>query len=292
MEALGLPGQCYLALLSNISDFHSGVDKAISELTKPGNDPTADRSGIVVLTDGEDYDTVTLIDNVKKAGDEGIRVSFGFLAPPESFFEPDLLQAILRTGGTYSSFATADAIQSFLFLMLSNGLTASDHSATAEQALLPGITVAKLSGNQAVAFTYAAQASEDLIFTFESLSSQVLDGELKDASGKSLGSNSTDGITPASIAYTAQSAGDLTFEVKSTVADEGVFQVSLNSSFGISGCNLTDTPNPTNNTNGTTTGGPTPTPTSTGPPFVTAAAAKIAGASFPLVGFALALLAL
>ncbi|RYP74108.1 hypothetical protein DL771_003166 [Monosporascus sp. 5C6A] len=269
-----------------------GVDKALSELTKPGNDPTADRSGILVLTDGEDSDTDGLITQIERAGSAGVRVSFGFLAPSESFFEPDLLAAILRTGGTYTSFASAEAVQSFLFLVLSNGLTAADHSVTTGQLLLPGVTVAKLSGgDQPVSFTYAAQATEHLVFTFESLSSQALDGELKDASGNSLGSNSTAGTDRASISYTADAAGNLQFEVNTNDPAEGVFQVSLNSSLGIAGCNLTTIPPPTNTTNGTIPSG-TPTPTSTIPPIVTAGAARIATAGVPLAGLLLALVAL
>ncbi|RYP03684.1 hypothetical protein DL764_004976 [Monosporascus ibericus] len=269
-----------------------GVDKALSELTKPGNDPTADRSGILVLTDGEDFDTDGLIQQIERAGTADVRVSFGFLAPSESFFEPDLLAAILRTGGTYTSFATAEAVQSFLFLVLSNGLTAADNSVTTGQLLLPGVTVAKLSGaGQPVSFTYATQATEQLVFTFESLSSQVLDGELKDASGNSLGSNSTTSTDPASISYTADASGNLQFEVITNDPAEGVFQVSLNSSLGIAGCNLTTIPSPTNSTNGTIPSG-TPTPTSTIPPIVTGGAARVATVGAPLVGFLLALAAL
>ncbi|RYP71215.1 hypothetical protein DL769_004729 [Monosporascus sp. CRB-8-3] len=269
-----------------------GIDKALSELTRQGSGPTADRSGILVLTDGEDSDTDGLIQEIERAGSGGVRVSFGFLAPSESFFEPDLLAAILRTGGTYTSFATAEAVQSFLFLVLSNGLTAADHSATTGQPLLPGVTVAKLSGGgQPVSFIYAAQTDEQLVFTFESLSSQALDSELKDASGNPLGGNSTAGTDPASISYTADAAGNLQFEVKTNDPAEGVFQVSLNSSLGIAGCNLTTTPPPTNSTNGTIPSG-TPTPTSTIPPVVTAGAAMIATAGAPLVGLLLALVTL
>lgn len=271
-----------------------GINKAISELTKPGNDPTAGRSGIVVLTDGEDSSVQVLITAIKAAASAGIRVSFGFLAPADATFDADLLQAILKTGGSYTSFETADAIQSFLFLMLSNGLTASDQSANTDQPLLPGITVAKLTGGQnAVSFGYAAQAGEALVFTVESLSKQPLDAELTDASGASAGKNSTAGAAgkPAQIAYTAASAGNIKLVVSTTSTAEGVFQVSLNSSLGISGCNLTTVPN---NSTGTGTNGsttvtpPTPTPTKTQPPFVTAGASKLATAGFSVVGFLLA----
>lgn len=273
---------------TNIAD---GVTKAVAELTKPGNDPTADRSGIVVLTDGEDSSVAKLVAAIENAGKLGIRVSFGFLGTPSTALQP-ALQAILKTGGTYASFKTADSIDAFLFLILSNGLTASDVSATTEQPLLSGITVAKLSGSKPVAFTYAAQSGEVLTFTVESLSKQALDAELQDASGASLAKNSTT-KTAASIKYTASGAGDLKLIVSSTNSTaEGVFQVSLNSSLGISGCNLTTTPPPTNTSgpSGTVTGGPSG-PTKTSPPVttVTAAAAKVA---FPAFGLLLAALLL
>lgn len=255
-----------------------------------------------MLTDGEDSDVAGLIVEVEAAGKAGIRVSFGFLAPPDAFFEPDLLAAILRTGGSYASFETADAIQSFLFLILSNGLTARDHGAGAEQPLLPGITVARLTGGASVAFGYEAQAGEALVFTVESLSGPQLDAELEDAAGKSVGKNSTSGAAgePAAITYTAKAAGALKLVVGaakgSAAGGEGVFQVSLNSSLGISGCNLTTTPPPDNSTgtdNTTVTGSP-PTAPPTSPPtptatlVVTAAAARLGTAGFVAAGMALA----
>ncbi|KLU88614.1 hypothetical protein MAPG_07599 [Magnaporthiopsis poae ATCC 64411] len=193
-----------------------GVKKATAELTKPGNDPTADRSGIVVLTDGEDSDTKGLITAIEAARAAGIRVSFGFLAPTADAFKPDLLSAILKTGGSYASFATADSIQSWLFLILSNGITASDNSSGAgAAALLPGITVAKLSGSQPVAFTYAAQAGEKLVFDVTSLSAQTLSAELSEGSGSVVGKNTTAAAgrnaktSSTSITFTPSAAGDL-----------------------------------------------------------------------------------
>jgi hypothetical protein len=247
----------------------------------------------VVLTDGEDSDVQALIKEVQTAGSAGIRVSFGFLAPPDTQIDPNLLQAILKTGGSYASFETADAIQSFLFLILSNGLTASDHSVNADQPLLPGITIAKLTGAQPVDFSYSAKAGEVLLFTFSSLSLQPLTAELTDASGTSLAKNNTSPAgDAATLSYSATAAGALKLVVSSTNTSEGVFQLSLNSSLGISGCNLTTLPTNTTGTgtnstgNGTLTTSPTPTPTKS--VFATAAASKIGTAGFSLVGFVLA----
>ncbi|KAL8393132.1 hypothetical protein RB595_003070 [Gaeumannomyces hyphopodioides] len=272
-----------------------GVKKATAELTKPGNDPTADRSGIVVLTDGEDSDTKGLIAAIEAARAAGIRVSFGFLAPTAGAFKPDLLSAILKTGGSYASFATADAIQSWLFLILSNGITASDRAGAgaSSQPLLPGITVAKLSGGQPVAFSYAAQAGEQLVFSVSSLSSQELAAELAEGGGSVVGKNATTARSKTTtVAFSPSAAGDLKLVVAATNSTaEGVFQVSLNSSLGISGCNLT-AQNPGGGSGGNTTTllptySPTnpSTPTGSLPPAVTAAAARL---GFPALALGVA----
>jgi len=250
----------------------------------------------VVLTDGEDSDVVSLTAAIVAAGQAGIRVSFGFLASSTASYDPDLLASILRTGGTYVSFETADAIQSFLYLILSNGLTKGDTAASGDQALLPGVTVAKLTaGGSGVGFSYAVLAGETVDFTVESLSAQALDAELTDSSGKSLGKNSTGSLgEPAVVSYSAAAGGDLRLVVASSNdTAEGVFQVSVVSSLGISACNLTTTPgNGTGTTGGgggaTGTGGVTPTPTKTGPPIVTAGAGKVVGFGVGALGVVLA----
>jgi hypothetical protein len=236
-----------------------------------------------VLTDGEDSDVPALTASIVAAGGAGIRVSFGFLASSTASYDPDLLAAILRTGGTYVSFETADAIQSFLYLLLSNGLTKSDTvSSGGDQALLPGVTVAKLTaGSGGVGFSYAAVAGETVSFTVDSLSSQALTAELKDGSGSVVGTNSTGASGEAAVvSYSAAAGGtDLKLVVgASNSTAEGVFQVSVLSSLGISACNLTTVPGNTTTVGGPTgTGSVTPTPTKTGPPFVTAGAGKVVG---------------
>lgn len=238
----------------------------------------------MVLTDGEDSDVVSLTAAIVAAGQAGIRVSFGFLASSTASYDPDLLAAILRTGGTYVSFETADAIQSFLYLLLSNGLTKADTAASGDQALLPGVTVAKLTaGSAGVGFSYAAVAGETVSFAVDSLSAQALDAELTDAAtGASLGKNSTGAAGDAAVlTYSATGAADLKLVVgASNSTAEGVFQVSVLSSLGISACNLTTVPSNTTGGTGTGTTGTgtgkvtSPTPTKTGPPIVTAGVGK------------------
>jgi hypothetical protein len=185
------------------------------------------------------------------------------------------------------AFDQPENIQPWLFLLLSNGLTAIDHAATTEQPLLSGITVAKLSGSQPVTFSYAAQPAEKLVFSVQSLSKQSLEAELKDGAGNSLAKNATAPKGGATIlSYDATAQTDLKLVVTSTNSTaEGVIQVALKSSLGISGCNLNTTGNGTTTTNATI-----PTPTPTKPAVVTAAANKLATAGFSAAGLLLAAL--
>lgn len=240
------------------TDIAEGVEVAIAALTSGGSDITG-LAGIVVLTDGEDSSASNLIDQINDAKSKGIRVSFGFLAPSTDFFEPDLLAAILHTGGAYTSFDAAEAIQSFLFLVLSNGLVANDVATTSNQPLLPGVTVAKLSGADPVTFTYDVRGGEVLEYTVASLSNQELTASLANANGDEITTNNTS-IGPAVLHFDGLVAEELFLTVQAmNDTKEGVFQVSLNSSFGFAGCNLNNTPVANNGTGSPVT--PTPNPT-------------------------------
>lgn len=143
-----------LALFGSIdsaggTNIAGGVTAAIGELTKDPNDSTRGRSAIVVFTDGEDSNLDALIDEVLRAGSLGIRVSFGFLAPPStarhatrgvgaapfSVARTDrptadppagLVDAILRTGGVYSTIDSASDQQAFVELVTDRGVTDLD----------------------------------------------------------------------------------------------------------------------------------------------------------------------
>jgi hypothetical protein len=121
-----------------------GVAAAIAELTKDPNDPTADVTGIVVLTDGQDADTTALQNQVSLASSLGIRVAFGFLSPPEipiakarakrastpraftSSVPAELLTAILKTGGIFGTISSAEALRPFVDLVINRGPTNID----------------------------------------------------------------------------------------------------------------------------------------------------------------------
>jgi hypothetical protein len=268
----------------------NGVSSAIDEMTKPGNDPTANRTGIVVLTDGQDSDTTTLIKQINRAGGLGIRVSFGFLDPSSSSAaDPDVLTAILNTGGIYSSISTASAQQSFVNLVFSNGITGLDAGASVSNVLLPGISISKFQGSSGSnTFTYSAQSGEKLNFTIQALSAQTLDASLKDKTGTELNKTSTRADGTGFMTFDVSQAMDLSLVVtSSTQNSSALFSVGMNSSLGVVNCSIPGATK-TNTTGGNGTG---PSVTYS-PPAQFTGAGNVVGAGLlsVLVGAAVAVL--
>ena len=83
ISPLGPPSSASFASIDSIGGTYiaGGVETAITELTKTASDPTSSVSGIIVLTDGEDYNVADLVTQIDDAATKGIRVSFGFLNP-------------------------------------------------------------------------------------------------------------------------------------------------------------------------------------------------------------------
>ncbi|KAJ9654713.1 hypothetical protein H2198_006303 [Neophaeococcomyces mojaviensis] len=233
----------------------TGIQAAIQQLTAPSNDPTANRTGIIVFTDGQDNPEsgkALTISETQRAASLGIRVSFGFLTPTSENQDIAILRAILQSGGVYATIDTASAQQAFVALVLANGLTGLDApGANATSTLLPGISTAKFLQTGTNTFTYAAKAGETLKITVEALDPIALMITLRDVSANTnIVSNTTNSKGVAVVDYTAQSAMNLEVVVSPTNASTGIFSVGLNSSIPIS--------NTCNNTN--TTSSPSPRP--------------------------------
>ena len=154
------------------TDIGSGVNAAIGELTKDGEGETKDRTGIVVLTDGLDGGS-SLPGALAQAASLGIRVNFGFLSPPAnpvpaatrasaargerpigraaqsgSDQPPELVRAILATGGFYGVIDSAESQRKFVDLVLAHGATALDDPNGLDDggALIPGVRATGLLG--------------------------------------------------------------------------------------------------------------------------------------------------
>ena len=213
----------------------SGVKAAIDELTKTQGDVTAGRSGIVVLTDGEDSSLKSLLAQLANARNLGIRVAFGFLSPQPPSSASDLLKAILDTGGVYSTITSDRAQEDFVNLVVRHGLTGADtsDSANGTTVLYPGLAVAAnvSSTSSPKSFTYSAQGGENLNFSVNALSGQTLDVVLRDTKeAKDINKTSTNKSGNAELLYTASQAVDLALDVTTTNATTGLFTVGFNSS--------------------------------------------------------------
>ncbi|KAI5858881.1 hypothetical protein BZA05DRAFT_423423 [Tricharina praecox] len=157
-----------------------GVDLGLAELQRDGS-PLGNRTGMIVLTDGEDAYLETLILSLNNATALGVRISFGFLQTPGSPVTPPagLVSAILATGGTFSTIDSAAAQQYFIDLIIANGPTPVDVGGGAtgpngETSILPGLAVAHKLARDPGVYTYNAVAGERLNFTVQSLTNQSL----------------------------------------------------------------------------------------------------------------------
>jgi Mg-chelatase subunit ChlD len=272
----------------------TGVEAAIEELTKPGNDPTANRTGIIVFTDGEDDPSSGItftIEQVKRAADLGIRISFGFLSVDASNQNPEIVRAIVESGGIYATVDQATSQQTFVAAALANGLTGIDASGgNGSSTLLSGLATAKfLSQTGSNTFAYAAKAGETINVTVTAIDNLALEVTLRDVQANTdIKSNTTNSTGVAFLDYTAQSNMDLEVVVSATNGSgNGIFSVGLKSSLPLSdSCNITS--------NGTT--GPPATPTASPPAQYTGGAAStmlgvsanVVGGLFSVLGFAAA----
>ncbi|KAH6855860.1 hypothetical protein B0I37DRAFT_64467 [Chaetomium sp. MPI-CAGE-AT-0009] len=256
----------------------SGIDAALDELTKASSGATADRSGILVLTDGVDdpsyliTDTIAAIDRARGLG---VRVSFGFLAIDADQQDSGITTAIIQSGGTFTTLNTAADTSVFVAQALLNGLAGPPRSGSV--AILPGLkTAGLLSQTSSNTFSYAAQAGESLNITVTAIDKIDLTVTLRNEDTKAdITSSATDSSTGiASIMHTPQERSNLSIVVTGTggnTTSGGLFAVQLGSS--LNPC----TGNPITNTTTTVTPPtPTPTPTST-TPIATGAASPMMG---------------
>jgi hypothetical protein len=214
----------------------AGVSAGLAELTKDPQDPTGDRSGILVFTDGQDSDRTALIAAVRAATAAGVRVSFGFLAPPSSAASastaraqaqaappPDLVQAILESGGVFSTIDSAEAQEAFVELVGSRGVTALDdpNGAGDGGSIAPGVGVTGLAGPGPDRDPYAFRSTPGrlLTVTARTLSGGPVAVEAHDvAAGRRLARQRTGGDGQAVLRGRFRSARLLDLEVTSNGA--------------------------------------------------------------------------
>ncbi|KAK0641471.1 hypothetical protein B0T16DRAFT_419888 [Cercophora newfieldiana] len=172
----------------------AGISAAIYEITADTRYTTRDRSGIIVLTDGEGNDSAAQLFQMARASLHGIRVGFGFL--DAVFFNGlesrgtsvsasnDIPLAVLEMGGVYSTIDSPEAQKAFVELVLSQGLTGSDAGSDA-MPLTKGLGIVGMvpGGNRTSYYRYVAKAGEDATVSLAARSACVFNAELVDVAG-------------------------------------------------------------------------------------------------------------
>ncbi|KAK4106676.1 hypothetical protein N658DRAFT_461485 [Parathielavia hyrcaniae] len=213
-----------------------GISAALDELTTSSSGATADRTGILVLTDGVDdpsYLITDTIESIERAIELGVRVSFGFLAIDAAQQDSRITTAIIRSGGTFTTLYTAADASLFVAQALLNGLAGPPRSGPV--AVLPGLTTAGLlSQTSSNTFSYTAQAGESLNVTVTAIDAIDLKVTLRngdtDTDIKTATTDASSGV--AFLEYTAQQ-GPVNLSIAVTAADpaaSGLFSVQLGSS--------------------------------------------------------------
>ena len=255
-DGVGADGGTYIA---------GGVALAIDQLTKDTEDPTQDHAGIVVFTDGQDSDISDLLNELGRASQLGIRVSFGFLSPVPagvvrrtrkranqdrssaqwlrtrqagaSSTLPDdaLLSAILNTGGFFGTISSAEAQTAFVQLVIARGSTnINSISPSHGGPLFPGVTIVSLapSVTEPDVFTYHAVGGQNLTFETQVVKGSGLNVTLHDVrASEDLATVTTNAQGLATIVYEASSDADVELIVGAigqASNSTGLFTVDLN----------------------------------------------------------------
>ncbi|KAM5344283.1 hypothetical protein ACJ41O_012820 [Fusarium nematophilum] len=234
----------------------NGVALAIHELTQDATGETQDHAGIIVFTDGQDNNPAPLAAALDLAFRLGIRVSFGFLSPPpnpvprrrstqrqarglhprQSDTSPptELLEAVLKTGGVFSTIDSAEAQQSFIELVIARGPTNIDAMGTNNGGpLFQDVTVYGLSSpaRGPDVFTYHATAGQNLTFEIQAVSGPAVNATLIDVRGsQDLGTVVTGDKRRGEIIYEASADVDLQLIISTTASAgnaTGLYSVKL-----------------------------------------------------------------
>jgi hypothetical protein len=138
-------------------------DAALTELRTNTPFLPSNKTSVIALTSMDDPPFHEQLRHIWRAGDESVRAHLGLLppspsssssSPSSSSSSPskkefsseaerqDMITAILRTGGTYSTLHSSSSIPSFISHVISRGLTTYDNAPDTATLLLPGLSIA------------------------------------------------------------------------------------------------------------------------------------------------------
>ncbi|ORY07916.1 von Willebrand factor type A domain-domain-containing protein, partial [Clohesyomyces aquaticus] len=239
--SLGDPANAYDAVagirITGGTYIASGVEMAIAQLTASGTGNTADRSGIVVFTDGEDSYPNLLVDQINNATKAGIRVSFGYLT--SSIYQDTKVQgAIMNSGGAFFTISAAKDSNTFINGILVNGLTKQDNPNGDNSVLLSGLDASHyIAGSETQNLKYNARKSEVLIFTVQSVDAGNLDVQIK--SGKKVLASGHTSYSYKTFSVTSPGDGEISVDVTAKNAPKNsIFIVGVDSNLPTQNCTV------------------------------------------------------
>lgn len=139
------------------------VGHAFTALRRNATVFPTNKTAIIALTRTRNLHLDEQIAHIWHAGDEGIRVHLGLLPPPDITStlrrpkEEDLITAVLRTGGTFSTLHNDQQVRAFLDHVVSRGLTQYDNARDTATLLPAGLSISD----------YVTPESEPRRFSFD-----------------------------------------------------------------------------------------------------------------------------
>jgi hypothetical protein len=169
-----------------------GIDlsTALTELVGDSTLLPANKTSIVALTEARDLHIGDTIAHIWRAGDLGIRIHLGIL-PTEDASSPklkadsqppalenreqDLITAVLRTGGTYSTLHNSSCSPKFIEHVISRGLSQYDNAEDTATLLLPGLTISDFVTPEAEPrrYTFEAHSADNIIIAVAPVTSKL-----------------------------------------------------------------------------------------------------------------------
>ncbi|KAK0668785.1 hypothetical protein QBC41DRAFT_337333 [Cercophora samala] len=223
-----------------------GIRLAIDQITDDDRYDTRGRSGIIVLTDGDDPYYGDRLAQLARAYLLGIKVSFGFLWPVSipvtnpkmkrgvdrlgrrQAQTSEMLAAVLKTGGSYATIDSPEAQQAFVELLKSNGFSAADDGSSVTP-LQKGLGIAGLTTTitPTVYYSYNSKGGEDITIDLQALSCTI-DAVLLDVAAGTVVGNTSVSSTNGQIKYTSSTDQLLELSISNPESiSECVFEVQL-----------------------------------------------------------------